>query len=172
VPSAGAASEASTCSSPPDLASACWGSGGGKSGSVVSASGAGSLGVGSSRADGSGAGVAAAGSGLCLTALADLMKQNQLYQSKKIERSLCKKMYTYSEDLFMTTFFTLIACGVPTMVLIAGGGVTSAGGAVPTTAMVTNPVAEAAGSVTISWHSGSGGEASGLQTDNVSVQQY
>jgi hypothetical protein len=43
---------------------------------------------------------------------------------------------------------------------------------VPTTAMVTNPVAEAAGSVTISWHSGSGGEASGLQTDNVSVQQY
>jgi hypothetical protein len=49
---------------------------GGRSGSVVSASGAGSLGVGSSRADGSGARVAAAGFGLCLMALADLMKQN------------------------------------------------------------------------------------------------
>jgi hypothetical protein len=45
----------------------------------VSASGAGSLGVGSSRADGSGAGVAAAGFGLCLTVLADLIMQNQLY---------------------------------------------------------------------------------------------
>jgi hypothetical protein len=42
----------------------------------VFASGAGSLGVGSSRADGSGAGVAAADFGLCLMALADLMKQN------------------------------------------------------------------------------------------------
>jgi hypothetical protein len=79
VPSAGAASGASTCSSPPILVSACWGSGGGRSGSVVSASGAGSLGVGSSRADGLGAGVATAGFDLCLTALADLMKQNQLY---------------------------------------------------------------------------------------------
>jgi hypothetical protein len=42
----------------------------------MSALGAGSLGVGSSRADGSGAGVAAVGFDLCLTALADLMKQN------------------------------------------------------------------------------------------------
>jgi hypothetical protein len=81
-------------------------------------------------------------------------------------------MYTYSEDLFMTAFFTLITRGVPTMVLVAGGGKTSAGGVVPATAMVTDPVAEAAGSVPISWCSGSGGEASGLQTDNVSVQQY
>jgi hypothetical protein len=95
-----------------------------------------------------------------------------LHQSKGTECSLCKKMYTYSEDLFMTAFFTLITCGILTMVLISGGGVTSAGGAVPTTAMVTDPVAEAAGSVTISWRSGSGGEAGGLQTDNVSVQQY
>jgi hypothetical protein len=74
VPSTGAASGASTCSSPPALASACWGSGGGRSGSVVSASGAGSLGAGSSRAGGSGAGVAAAGFGLCLMSLADLIK--------------------------------------------------------------------------------------------------
>jgi hypothetical protein len=81
-------------------------------------------------------------------------------------------MYTYSEDLFMTAFFTLIARGVPTMVLVAGGRATSAGGAVPATAMVTDPVAEAAGSVPISWRSGLGGEAGGLQTDNVSVQQY
>jgi hypothetical protein len=81
-------------------------------------------------------------------------------------------MYTYNKDLFMIAFFTLIVRGVPTMVLVAGGGVTSAGGAVPATAMVTDPVAEAAGSVPISWSSGSGGEAGGLQTDNVSVQQY
>jgi hypothetical protein len=81
-------------------------------------------------------------------------------------------MYTYNEDLFMTVFFTLIAHGVPIMVLVAGGGVTSAGGAVPATAMVTDPVAEAAGSVPISWRSGSGGEAGGLQKDNVNVQQY
>jgi hypothetical protein len=81
-------------------------------------------------------------------------------------------MYTYSEDLFMKTFFTLIACGVPTMVLVAGGGVTSAGGTVPSTVMVTDPVTEAAGSVPISWRSGSGGEAGGLQTGNVSMQQY
>jgi hypothetical protein len=79
VPSAGAASVASTCSSPPALASACWGSGGGRSGSVVSASGAGSLGVGSSGVGGSGAGVAVTGFGLYLMSLADLMKKNQLY---------------------------------------------------------------------------------------------
>jgi hypothetical protein len=55
---------ASTCSSPPALASACLGLGGGRLGSVVSASEAGSLGVGSSEAGGSGVGVAAAGFGL------------------------------------------------------------------------------------------------------------
>jgi hypothetical protein len=66
---------ASTCSSPPALASACWGSGGGRSGSVVSALGVGFLGVGSSEAGGSGAGAAAAGFNLCLISLADLMKQ-------------------------------------------------------------------------------------------------
>jgi hypothetical protein len=85
---------------------------------------------------------------------------------------IMQKMYTYSEDLFMIAFFTLIAHGVPTMVLVAGGGVTPAGGAVPATAMVIDPVAEAAGSVPISWSLGSSGEAGGLQMDNVSVQQY
>jgi hypothetical protein len=79
-------------------------------------------------------------------------------------------MYTYSEDLFMTAFFTLIARGVSTTALVAGGGVTSAGGTVPATAMVTDPVADAVGSVPISWCSSSGGEAGGLQMDNVSVQ--
>jgi hypothetical protein len=57
------------------------------------------------------------------------------------------KIYTYSEDFFMTAFFTLRARGILTTVLVAGGGVTSAGGAVPATAMVTAPVAEADGSV-------------------------
>jgi hypothetical protein len=98
-------------------------------------------------------------------------------------------MYTYSEDFFMTAFFTLRAHGVSTTVLIAGGGVTPAGGAVPATATVTAPVVEADGSVPTtttvtapvaeadgfvptSSRSGSGGEAGGLQMDNVSVQQY
>jgi hypothetical protein len=69
----------STCSSPPALALGCWGSGGGRSGSVVSASRAGSSGAGSSGASGLGVGVAAAGFGLCLMSVTDLMKQNQLY---------------------------------------------------------------------------------------------
>jgi hypothetical protein len=83
-----------------------------------------------------------------------------------------EKMYTYSEDFFMTTFFTLRARGVSTTVIIAGGGVTPAGGAVPVTAMVTVLVAVVDGSVPTSWHLGSGGEADGLQKDSVSVQQY
>jgi hypothetical protein len=61
VPSAGAASGASTCSPPLAPVSTCWSSGGGKSGSVASASGAGSAGVDPSGADGSGAGAAATG---------------------------------------------------------------------------------------------------------------
>jgi hypothetical protein len=77
VPSAGAVSVASTCSSPPALTSACWGSGDGRSGSVVSASGVGSLGAGSSGAGGLGAGPAAVGFDLCLILLADLIKQTQ-----------------------------------------------------------------------------------------------
>jgi hypothetical protein len=50
------------------------GLGGGRSGSVVSASGAGSSGVGSSEASGSGAGVTTVGFGLHLMSLADLIK--------------------------------------------------------------------------------------------------
>jgi hypothetical protein len=71
----------------------------------------------------------------------------------------------------MTAFFTLTARGVSTTVLVAGGGVTPAGGAVPAMAMVTAPAAEADGSVPTSSRSGSG-EAGGLQMDTVSVQQY
>jgi hypothetical protein len=143
---------ASTCSSPPALASACLGSGGGRSGSVMSALGAGSLGVGSSEAGGSGIGVASAGFGLRLMSLADLIKQESvmlLHNSRRIGCLLCQKkeMYTYSEDFFMTAFFTLRARGVSTMVLVAGGGVTPAGGMVPAMAMVTAPVAEADGSI-------------------------
>jgi hypothetical protein len=146
MPSAGAVSGASTCSSPPALASPCWGSGGGRSGSVVSASGAGSLGADPPGADGSGAGVAVAGFNLCGVALADLIKQIQLsYKSKRVECLLCNKMQTYSIAFFMIAFFTRIA---HRGVLVAGGGVTPANGAVPTTAMVT--VTEAAGSVPIS----------------------
>jgi hypothetical protein len=96
-----------------------------------------------------------------------------LHKSRRTRCLLCKKkMYTYSEDFFMTSFFTLRARGVSTTVLVAGGGVTPAGGVVPATAMVTAPIAEADGSVPTSWRSGSGGEASGLQIDNVSVQRY
>jgi hypothetical protein len=76
-------------------------------------------------------------------------------------------MQAYSVDFFMTAFFTCIA---RRGVLIAGGGVTPADGAMPAKAMVT--VAEAAGSVPISWSSGLGGEAGGLQMENVSMQQY
>jgi hypothetical protein len=83
-----------------------------------------------------------------------------------------EKIYTYSEDFFMTTFFTLRAHGVSTTVLIAGGRVTPASGAVPATAMVTAPIAVVDGSVPTSWHLGSEGKADGLQKDSVSVQQY
>jgi hypothetical protein len=89
----------------------------------------------------------------------------------------------------MTAFFTLIANGVSTTVPVAGGGVTPAGGAVPTTVMVTAPVAEANGSAPIAEADGSApvaeadgsvptsslsglGKADGLQMDTVSMQQY
>jgi hypothetical protein len=58
-----------------------------------------------------------------------------------------EKIYTYSEDFFMTAFFTLRSRDVSTTVLVASGGVTPSGGAVPTTAMVTVPVAVVDGSV-------------------------
>jgi hypothetical protein len=93
-----------------------------------------------------------------------------------------KRICTYSEDFFMTAFFILRACGISTMVLVAGGGVTLAGCAVPATAMVTNsaevvdgsvPAVSAASSTgtsfpaslvpTTFWRLGSGGEAEELQ---------
>jgi hypothetical protein len=83
-----------------------------------------------------------------------------------------EKIYTYGEDFFMTAFFTLTARGVSITVLVAGGGVTLAGGTVPATAMVTAPVAAVDGSSPTSRRSGSGGEADGLQKDSVSAQQF
>jgi hypothetical protein len=66
-----------------------------------------------------------------------------------------EKIYTYSEDFFMTAFFTFTARGVSATVLVAGGGVTLAGGAMPATAIVTAPVAVVDGSVPTSWRLGS-----------------
>jgi hypothetical protein len=93
-----------------------------------------------------------------------------------------KRIYTYSEDFFMTAFFSLRAHGFSTTVLIAGGGVTPAGCEVPATAMVTSPAEVVDGSVTAVsaappagtsslansvlvtfWRLGSGGEAERLQ---------
>jgi hypothetical protein len=82
--------------------------------------------------------------------------------SLQVEKGIRNKMCTYSEDLFMTTFFTRMTCGVSASVLVAGGGATPTGGVVPNTAMVTDAAAEAAGSIPISWHPGPGGEAGGL----------
>jgi hypothetical protein len=102
------------------------------------------------------------------------MKQSQFYhyKSKRADCSLHNKMGTYSEDLFMIAFFTCMARGVSASVLAAGGGATPAGGVVPATTMVTDPTAEAAGSIPISWRLGPGGEAGGVQTENGSVQQH
>jgi hypothetical protein len=83
-----------------------------------------------------------------------------------------EKMYTYSDDFFMTAFFTLRAYGVSTTVLVAGGEVTPAGGAVPATMMVTVSVEVVGGFVSTSWRLGSGEEADELQKDSVSMQQY
>jgi hypothetical protein len=58
-----------------------------------------------------------------------------------------ENIYTYSEDFFMTAFFTLRAHGISTMVLVAGGGVIPAGCTVPATAMVTTLVEVVYGSV-------------------------
>jgi hypothetical protein len=170
---------ASTCSSPPALASGCWGSGGDGSGSVVSSSGAGSSWAGGSRA-----GVAAAGFGLNLIAVPYLMKQNQLYYytSRKVQDMLyARRIYTYSEDFFMIAFFILRVRDFSTSVLVAGGGVTPADCGVPATAMVTISVDVVDGSVpavsaassagtsssvnsvpTTFWRLGSGGEAEEL----------
>jgi hypothetical protein len=83
-----------------------------------------------------------------------------------------EKIYTYSEDFFMTAFFTLRAHGVSTTVLVAGGEVTPAGGAVPATVIVTVSVEVVGGCVSIPWRLGSGGDADGLQKDSVIMQQY
>jgi hypothetical protein len=93
-----------------------------------------------------------------------------------------KRICTYSEDFFMTDFFSLRAHGFLTMVLVAGGGVTPADCEVPAMAMVTIPAEVVDGSVSAVfaappagtsspansvlvtfWRLGSGGEAKGLQ---------
>jgi hypothetical protein len=93
-----------------------------------------------------------------------------------------ENIYTYSEDFFMTAFFTLRARGISTTVLVAGSGVTPADCTVPATAMVTTLAKVVDGSVlavsaassartsspmspvsATSWHLGSGEEAEGLQ---------
>jgi hypothetical protein len=58
-----------------------------------------------------------------------------------------KRICTYSEDFFMTAFFSLRARGFLTTILIAGGGVTPADCEVPATAMITIPAEVVDGSV-------------------------
>jgi hypothetical protein len=60
-----------------------------------------------------------------------------------------KRIYTHSEDFFMTAFFSLRARGFSTTVLVAGGGVTPASCEVLTTAMVASPVEVVDGSVLV-----------------------
>jgi hypothetical protein len=81
-------------------------------------------------------------------------------------------MQTYSADFFMTACFTLIVHRVLVAIPVAGGRVVPADGVVPATATVTTPVAEAEGADPTSSRSDSGGEAGGLETENVSVQQH
>jgi hypothetical protein len=76
-------------------------------------------------------------------------------------------MQSYSIDFFVTALFTRKARrGVP----VAGGGVSPAGGVVPTTAMVT--AVEADGADSTSSGSVLVGEVEGLQRDIVNMQQY
>jgi hypothetical protein len=186
MPSVGAASGASTCFPPPAPVSTCWSSGGGKSGSVASALGAGSAGVDPSGADGSGAGAVVTGPALVdssrvddpgagvveagfswrFTALAALMKSSlSPCKLRKAACLLCNQMQTYSMDFFLTALFTRKAWrGVS----VAGGGVSPAGGAVPATAIGTAVVADGAAST--STGSVLGEEVEGRQMDNVSMQ--
>jgi hypothetical protein len=160
VPSVGAASGASTCSPPPALVLTCWSSGGGRSGSIASASGASSAGVDSLRANGSGAGAAAAGpapedpswvkdpgagvveAGVSWRSVAVAALMKSMSVNTQVERSkclLCNQRQTYSVDFFLMALLTRKACrGVP----VVGGGVSPAKGAVPATAMVTAAVAD------------------------------
>jgi hypothetical protein len=103
------------------------------------------------------------------------MKQNQLYyytSRKEQDVHYAKRICTYSDDFFMTAFFTLKACGTSTTVLVASGGLTPADCKVPAMSMVTIPVEVVDGSVPTSWRLGSGEEADRLQKDSVSMQQY
>jgi hypothetical protein len=130
VLSAGVALVASTCSSPPTLASGCWGSGGGGSVSVVSSSGAWRLGGWSSQ------------DRLWLKSQGSHRPNEaklvvSLNKSTRTEYALRQRICTYSEDFIMAAFFSLRARGFLTTVLVVGGGFTLADCEVPTTTMVT-----------------------------------
>jgi hypothetical protein len=60
-----------------------------------------------------------------------------------------RKIYTYSEDFFVTAFSILKARGISTTVLVAGGGVTPADCTVPATALVTVPAEVVDGSIPV-----------------------
>jgi hypothetical protein len=126
VPSVGAASGVTTCSPPPGPAPSCRGSGGGKSGSAVSASGATSVGAGppgaegseaaavragsalegSAQVAGSGATVAAPGSIWSCIALAALMISKTLLPKWARAGSSSDRRKTHSVDFFLAAFFT------------------------------------------------------------------
>jgi hypothetical protein len=178
APSVGAATGASTCSALLAPAPPSWSSGGGKSGSIASTSGAGSAGVGPSGADGSGAGTATIGPALVdsswaadpgagvveagfswrSAALAALMKSKSVnIQVENSERLLCNQRQWRGPRH---------GDGV----CVAGDGVSPANGAVPATAMVTATAAD--GAVSSSSGSVREEEAEGLQEDIVSTSQY
>jgi hypothetical protein len=90
-----------------------------------------------------------------------------IIQVETSERLLCNQMQTYSVDFFLMALFTRKACrGVS----VAGGGVSPASGAVPTTAMVTVVVAD--GAAPTSSGSVLEDEAEGLQVNTISTSQY
>jgi hypothetical protein len=187
VPSVGAASGVTTCSSPPGPAPSCRGSGGGKSGSAGSASGATSVGTGppgaegsgaaaveagsvpegSARVDGSGAAAAVPGSIWSCTALAALAISKTLLSKWARAKSSSDWRKTHSVDFFLAAFFTRQARrGTPG----AGGEAWSVDGRVPATAIVTavmadGPVSTLSGSVP-------GGRTGRLQVDTVSIQHH
>jgi hypothetical protein len=187
VPSVGAAPGASTCSPPPASASSCRSSGGGKSGSVASASGASSVGTGSPGADGSEAAAAGpgsapagsarvAGSGAVVaaprsiwscTALAALTISNTLLSKWASARSSSGRTETHSVDFFLAAFFTRQARrGVP----VAGGEAWSADWGVPATAIVAAATAE--GPVSSLSGSVPGGRAGRLQVEALSMLHH
>jgi hypothetical protein len=115
-----------------------------------------------------GAGVVEAGVSWRSAALVALMKSKSVNtQAERSKYLLCNQRLIYSVDFFLMAPFIRKACrGVS----VAGGGVSPANVAVPTTAMVTAVAAE--GAVSSSSGSAREEEAEGLQEDIVSMTQY